>query len=223
MRKVSCPLKFLFIFFTGVNCIIPEMKAQADTQHISMPMHLGISFFYDFPQSFGASAGVAFPLRSKLLVSPKKNGQEEMKYRDLVVASDIGYYQYPFNNNGLYFYQSIGKRYHRSKPYYFEWLLNAGALRTFYEGLVYKVDESGNVNELKNFGRYYFTSGLATTFGFDFERSIKPKPFAIAVKTVYWIQYPYNSFLLPHLSAQLTFNYHFNNLNIRVKQKKIKG
>ncbi len=185
-------------------------------------MYLNGSFFYDFPQSFGAAAGIDFPLKSKVIFTKNKAGEEKTKYRDLIIASDIGFYRYPFNNSGTYLFQSIGKRYYKEKPYYFEWLASVGVLRTFYDGTVYSVDNNGNVKTLNDFGRYYAITGFTAVFGHNFERSAIPKPFAIDIKPSLWIQYPYNSFVLPHFSVWLTFKYHFNGLHISMKQKQEK-
>ena len=197
-------------------------NAQDSLSRVTMPLYLHGSFLYDFPQSFGAATGIDFPLRSKVIFTKSKTGKEKAKYRDLIIASDVGFYHYPFNNSGIYLFQSIGKNYHKEKPYYFEWLASAGVLRTFYDGIVYSVDANGNVKILKDFGRYYVITGFTAVFGHNFERSANPKPFAIDIKPSLWIQYPYNSFILPHFSVWLTFKYHFNRFHISVKQKQVK-
>ncbi|MBI2730877.1 MAG: hypothetical protein HYX40_09030 [Sphingobacteriales bacterium] len=198
---------------------ISNLKGQDSLRVVQKPVFVHTDFFYDFPQSFGASAGVDFVIGTKLKITKTKNASEKVSHRDLIVSADIGFYRYPFNHSGLYFSPAIGKRYYDVKPYYFELLLNAGMLRTFYDGSVYTVDNTGNVKELKKYGRYYFTTGFAGVFGHDFERSKKPKPFALQVKPFFWIQYPYNSYLLPHLSLEVGFKYHLKKFNLPVKQK----
>ena len=214
--------KTFYFLFTFLLLFKIDSNAQDSLNKVNMPVYLHGSFFYDFPQSFGAAAGVDFPIRSKVIFTKNKTGEEKAKYRDLIIASDIGFYRYPFNNSGIYLFQSIGKRYQKEKPYYFEWLASIGLLRTFYDGIVYSVDNNGNVKILKDFGRYYATTGFAAVLGHNFERSSYPKPFAIDIKPSLWIQYPYNSFILPHFSVWLTFKYHFNRFHISVKQKQVK-
>lgn len=198
-----------------------DLKAQDSLHRITQPVYVHSSFFYDFPQSFGASAGTTFPIRSKKIIAEYKGGKKIIRYRDLIVSSDFGFYRYPFNNSGLYFFQSIGKRYHKEKPYYFEWLIRLGALRTFYDGLVYAVNDNGDVSVLKNYGRYYAVTGFTAVFGHDFDRSKYPRPFSIEIKPALWIQYPYNSFVLPHFSVEATFLYHFKSFYIGLKQKEV--
>jgi hypothetical protein len=212
--------RFLFSLFVMILLFNYSLKAQDSSCKVEMPIYISGSFCYDFPQSFGASGGVNFPIKSKVIIAQGKDG-EEKSYRDKILATDLGFYRYPFNNSGLYFFQSIGIRYHKNKPYYFEWLISAGVLRTFYDGIVYSVDANGAVHEKNNFGRYYAVTGFSTVFGHDFERSKSPKPFSIDIKPFVWVQYPYNSFILPHLSAWFTFIYHFNNFNIFIRQKAI--
>lgn len=196
-------------------------KAQDSSVIVRMPTFARFAFFYDLPLSFGAFAGIDFPIKSKVIISIDRNEKKEIKYRDAILATDIGFYRYDFNNTGLYFFQSVGKRYYRQKPYYFEWQLRLGFLHTFYDGIVYAVENNGNVKQLHNFGRYYAVTGATAVFGHDFIRVTNPKPFAIDIRPSLWFQYPYNSFVLPHMSASLTFKYHFNTMNITIKQKRI--
>src|ERR1019366_8676757 len=141
--------KFLLCLFLVVFLFNADLQAQDSLVKVSLPLYVHGSFFYDFPQSFGALGGIDFPIKSKLVATVAKNGKKESRHRDVIVVGDIGFYHYPFNNSGLYFLSSIGKRYHKDKPYYFEWLVRFGLLRTFYDGLVYSVDDNGNVNVLK--------------------------------------------------------------------------
>ena len=198
-----------------------DLKSQDITSKVSLPLDGYGSFYYDFPQSFGALAGIVVPISNKLVTTNAKSGKKEEKNRDVIVAGDIGFYRYAFNNSGLYVDAGVGKRYHRAHPYYFEWLIKVGVLKTFYDGLVYSVNGNGNVSVLKNFGRYYALTGVTAVFGYDFQRSKKPKSFALAFKPSVWVQYPYNSFILPHASCEVTFEYRFNALNRLVKQKRV--
>ena len=213
--------KVLFCLFSLLLLFEVGLRAQDSLYKVRMPVFVRSSFYYDFPQSFGASAGVDFPARAKEIVTMDKNGETSLKYRDLIVAGDIGFYRYPYNNSGLYFFQSIGKRYHKNKPYYYEWLARIGLLRSFYDAIVYTVDANDNVRVLNNFGRYYLATGFLAVFGYDFERSKKPLPLAIDFRSYLWIQYPYNSFVLPHLSFELSFKYHIDKFNIAIKKNQV--
>lgn len=198
-----------------------DLKAQDTVQRITQPIYVHSSFFYDFPQSFGASVGTTFPISSKKIIAEYKDGKKLIKYRDLIVSGDFGFYRYAFNNSGIYFFQSIGKRYQKEKPYYFDWLIRLGALCTFYDGLVYTVNDNGDVSVLKDFGRYYAVTGFTAVFGHDFDKNKNPKHFLIEIKPALWVQYPYNSFVLPHFSVEATFQYHFKSFNIGIKQKQV--
>jgi hypothetical protein len=209
-------------FVILILCYYTHLQAQDSIVKIPLPLDVNGSLYYDFPQSFGALAGIVVPFRSKLVTTiAKKSGKKEEKNREVIVAGDLGFYRYPYNNSGLYFDGGIGKRYYREHPYFFEWLIKVGLLRTFYDGLVYSVDGNGNVSVLKNFGRYYALTGITTVFGYDFQRSKKPQPFALAFKPSVWVQYPYNSFILPHVSCALTFEYRFNRIKRQVQQKRV--
>ena len=212
-RQFTC---FIICFYI----ITTRLLAQDSLFKMAMPIYTHTSLFYDFPQSFGATAGVELPINSRHIVISKK-GKHKEKYKNLVALSDVGFYRYRYNNTGLFLLQSVGFRRYKAKPYYFEWLATVGILRTFYDGIVYSVSDAGVVTTLPHFGRLYAITGLTTVFGFDFERSSKPKPLTVSIQPSLWIQYPYNSFVLPHLSLQLCFNYHFHRFNISVHQKQI--
>ena len=205
-------------FIICVFLLVLRTAAQDSSHKATMPVYASGSFFYDFPQSFGATGSIELPISSRHITIGRKKGQKE-KDRDLVSTSDVGFYRYPFNHTGLFLLQSVGYRYHKTKPYYFEWLATVGVLRTFYDGTVYAVSNSGQVTKLSHFGRLYAVTGFTTVFGHDFERSAKPQPLSVSLQPSLWVQYPYNSFILPHLSLQLSVSYHFRHLNVSVRQK----
>ena len=214
---------FKILFFLFVLCFgsYSNLKAQDSLQKVSKAVFVHGSFYYDYPQSFGFATGIDFPIHSKVKKFINKNGHETISNRDLIFSADIGFYRYQFNHSGLFFLPSIGKRYSGDGSYYFEMQLGMGVLRTFYDGIVYTVDNSGTIKVKNTFGRYYAVSSFAVVFGHDFENDHTSRPFTIQLKPSFWIQYPYNSYLLPHLSAELGFKYHFKNFNIKLKQKKI--
>ena len=212
-RQLTC-------FITCMFLLMLHTAAQDSSYRVVMPVYTHASLFYDFPQSFGATGGIELPINSHHIVIARRGRQKE-KYRDLITSSDVGFYRYPYNNTGVFLLQSVGYRYYKTKPYYFEWLATVGVLRTFYDGIVYKVSDYGAVTTLHNFGRLYATSGFTLVFGHNFERSVKPVPVSVSIQPSVWVQYPYNSFILPHVSLQLSFSYHFNHFNIYVRQKGI--
>jgi hypothetical protein len=197
---------------------IAKLAGQKESK-IEKPVFTSISFYYDFPQSMGASAGIDFPIKEKVKYCISGGKLKNIKFRNLLLSADIGFYRYPYNNTGIYFMPAVGMCYYKKNPFYFKWMATMGILRTDYDGIVYSVSANGNVKQIKNFGRYYATTGIATAFGEDFERASRPHPFAIEIKPSLWIQYPYNSFVLPHASIMLGVKYHFRNLNVFIKKK----
>ena len=207
-------LVFACCFGTG------RILAQA-ADSTSLPVYTSACFLYDFPQSFGATAGITLPLNYRHIFINKK-GKEKQKFRVLLTRSEAGFYRYRFNHTGVLFQQSIGFRYQHRTAYLFEWMLTAGLLRTFYDGNVYKVSDDGIVSTLKNFGRLYGITGMSVAFGLDLEKRSKPLPFTVSLQPSLWIQYPYNSYFLPHFSTRLLIGYHLPSFNMHVHQKTIK-
>ena len=213
--------KFNYIFLSVMAVCFSDLTkvaAQDSSKLVQQPVFLHTSFYYDFPKSVGASAGIDFPFSSKLKISNRKDGRKKIKHRDWIMNADIGFYRYRFNNTGVFFIPSVGKRYSGQHNYYVEWLAGAGIVRTFYDGIVYSVDDNGKVQEKSYSGRWYATASIATTFGWDLAKAKKPKPFALQIKPVLWFQFPYNNFMLPHLSVEAGIKYHFKNFNTNVQQ-----
>jgi len=212
-------LKTIFLLLAcgfGARCVLAQ-----SVDSTSLPVYTSASFLYDFPQSFGATAFITLPLNYRHIFINKKR-KEKQKFRELLTRSEAGFYRYSFNNTSFLFQQSIGFRYQHKTPWFFEWMLSAGLLRTFYDGTVYKVSDDGAVSILKNFGRLYAVTGMSVAFGLDLEKRSKPLPFTVSFQPSLWVQYPYNSFFLPHISTRLSIDYHFPSFNILVRQKNIK-
>jgi hypothetical protein len=199
-------------------CAAGLAKAQDSSQKIQKQLFIHASGFYDFPQSFGASAGVDFVIHSKQKNITRRSGKTIQRTKDRIINADIGFYRYGFNHTGLMFSPTIGTRYTKQSGYYFETQAGLGLLRTFYDGRVYEVDGNGNVKEKKAFGRLYATTQLAMVFGWDFSKNHSKHPIAIQLKPILWVQYPYNSFVLPHGSIELGIKYHFSRFNTHVGQ-----
>jgi hypothetical protein len=199
---------------TGSN-----LNAQDSLIYKKFPIYIRGSFFYDFPLSFGGFTGVELPLSGKIVYRENQKGVKVKINREWLLSGDLGFYSYKYNNTGINYFQSIGKRHYRDRPWYFEWRASLGLLRTFYDGLVYSVDANGNVKELHGFGRWYALTGFSTGFGYDLERAKVQKPLLFEIQPSLWIQYPYNSFVLPHLSITLTCNYSIKGWNRNIKEK----
>ena len=215
MSLLKTSLLFFLCFFVRGRIVAQS----ADS--LSLPVYTSAAFLYDFPQSFGATAFISLPLNNRHIFINKKEKEKE-KFRELFTRSEAGFYRYGFNNSGLLFQQSIGFRYQHTKPWFFEWMLSAGILRTFYDGTVYKVSDDGTVSTLKNFGRFYAITGMSVAYGLDLEKSAKALPFTVSLQPSLWVQYPYNSFFLLHVSTRLSIDYHFPSFNLLVHQKTIK-
>src|SRR5665213_3547317 len=136
-------LKTILLLFACCFGIRQVLAQTVDST--SLPVYTSAGFLYDFPQSFGATAGIALPLNYHNIFINKKR-KEKQKFRELLTKSEVGFYRYRFNNTSFFFQQSIGFRYQHKTPYFFEWMLSAGLLRTFYDGTVYKVSDDGAVS-----------------------------------------------------------------------------
>ena len=213
------PRKFILIKLVCI-LLLHNANAQDSLPKVEMPLFIHGALFYDFPQSFGASAGIDFPVQIKTIFKIK-NGDTSVRNAAFVTGAGLGFYRYEFNHTGLMLSSFIGTRHIYSNASYFEHLWGLGVLRTFYDGIVYSVDAGGTIKQKNNYGRTYATIHFALAYGWDFTRSKKPKPFAIQLQPVLWFQFPYNGFVLPHGSLAIAIKYHFKKLNVSIKHKEI--
>jgi len=175
-------------------------SAQAQDSSDNRPLFASASLFYDFPQAYGIMGSVSSPYRT--IVRSRKSKDGFTRRKDRFLAGEGGLYRYPLNYTGLLLLPGFGTRHYRNNSFFYETIINIGVLRTFYDGKVYEVDATGNVKEKKAFGRFYATTHLSTAFDFRIN-----KVTFFEVKPSAWFQYPFDSFIKPHLSLQAGLTY----------------
>jgi hypothetical protein len=166
-------------------------------------------------------AGIDFPIKHTNIFKVRNNSNTLVRARELTLTATTGFYRYAFNHTGVMLSTFIGMRHLYNNGSFFERLAGIGLLHTFYDGIVYTVADNGTVKPKNNYGRTYATINFALTYGWDFTRNKNPKPFAIQIQPMFWMQFPYNSLLLPHGSLALSIKYHLPNFNVFAKQKQL--
>jgi hypothetical protein len=126
--------------------------------------------------------------------------------KDEFISAELGGYHYPLAYSSIILNAGIGIRYIRSVKRFTELSFIQGILRTIYDGKVYELDEDGNIKEHMLFGRTYLTSGFSYSLNWGLSNRNSNLWF-IQLKPAAWIQYPYNSFLKPHVSLQAGVSY----------------
>ena len=204
---------FTCLLATNVFFVVVATAQDSITKR---PAYLYAAFLADFPESYGLSAGVAAPFAS-VLKKNVGNGSITSKQKDYFVSLSSGFYRYPYNYTGLYFYPALGVHVNKNQsPAYHELAVGVGLLRTFYDGKVYEIDPSGNIKELPFFGRYYATANFSYTVGWQLQKH-GLKQFDIMVKPSFWFQFPFNSFIKPHISMEAGVRYHFRDVSLRTR------
>lgn len=212
--------KFFTSFFTCQFLIHAAIGQDSSLQKRPTQIYISTAALYDFPQSFGATAGIGFPFKH-ITTYKEKNGVAFTHNKERIVEGDLGFYRYPFNHTGLLLNAFIGTKQLYKNGCFFKNLLGAGLLRTVYDGKVYAVDDGGNIKTKNFYGRTSATINFALAYGFDGLYLKKPKPVTIAVEPMFWLQFPYNSFVLPHGSFLCIVTYALPHTNLFVKQKTI--
>jgi len=196
-------------------CSCTTAFTQDSTYKTLKPVFVQASLLYDFPQSYGVTAGIDFPLKSVIKNRVAKNGSESTIQKARFWGVLAGFYRYPYNYTGVLLMPTIGVRRPVFKSFFYESSLGIGVLRTFYDGKAYEVDAAGNVKEKSLFGRFYATTNLSFAFNFLLRNSAQ-NVLALQIKPSLWFQYPFDSFIKPHVSLEAGMKYEINTRSIRV-------
>jgi|SRR5689334_18149436 len=213
-QQLNTRLCFFLIILFGHNVVV----AQDSSNTASHPVFAEALLFYDFPQSYGITAGVNLPLQSLVKNKIFKDGKKSTISREMLLGVNAGFYRYQYNYTGVFLTPSIGLRHYVHPTLFHETSFGLGILRTYYDGTVYKVDEAGNVTEENLYGRWYATTSFSWSWNFLW-RTSRQSIIAFQVKPVVWLQYPYNSFIKPHLSLAFGIRYQIAQRNVPVKTK----
>jgi hypothetical protein len=206
----------VLIFLVCVLCC--RNSSAQDSERITKAIFAEASLLYDFPQSYGLTAGINLPLRAVNTNIHSANGKTSTKSKDIIYGVNGGFYRYEFNYTGVFMTPFIGFR-HYVHPFLFhETTFGIGLLRTFYDGVDYKVDAAGNVSEQDLYGRFYATTSFSWAINFLLRRPNR-SIMAIQLKPVFWLQYPYNSFIKPHFSVVAGIKYQIAKKSVLLKTK----
>lgn len=181
---------------------LPVIAFGQDSLPISRPFFLYGLAGYDIPKGFGFTIGGAVPFHS--VVKIKTCAQ-----RTEVVFSELGEYRYPFAYTSIFFNAGLGIEYIRSSKHFTELSFSQGLLRTIYDGKVYELAPDGNIKERKLFGRNYLISQVSWSLNYRIYKR-NPGPWFLKFRPSAWLQYPYNSFLKPHIAIQAGVSYCLN-------------
>jgi hypothetical protein len=206
LKFTSTQFRFTIVFISLILCFGKSLSAQDSTYKTFKPVFAEVSVLYDFPKSYGLSAGISWPISSKIKSYLSVNGNTLTKSKDLFFGLQTGVYRYPLNYTGVLLVPTFGVRHYTNGKFFYETSVGLGMLRTFYDGKVYEVDASGNVVEKALFGRFYATTQLAFAFNLLLQRP-GSKTLALQIKPSLWFQYPFDSFIRPHVSIEAGIKY----------------
>ena len=204
--------------FLSAWLLLSVVASAQDSLNANRPAFLYGLTTYDFPGSYGFTIGTSVPFHSIIKEKAHKDFKNRYSERDEFISAELGGYRHPFAYTAIIASAGIGIRYSKSRKHFNELCFNQGIFRTFYDGKVYELDQDGNIKERKLFGRTYLTTGFAYSINWGLNNRNSNLWF-IQVKPAVWMQYPYNSFLKPHISIQAGISYHLKNLTVRTRTK----
>src|SRR3954469_20668582 len=101
LNLTSKYLPFTILVFSIIVGFSTPSLAQDSTYKSSKPVFIQASLLYDFPQSYGVTAGIDWPLKATLKNHISKNGNMVIKSKDLFLGLLTGVYRYPLNYTGV--------------------------------------------------------------------------------------------------------------------------
>ena len=161
---------------------------------------------YDFLDGVGFTIGTSIPFHSIIKEKEYKDSKTRISRKDEFISAELGGYHYPLAYSSIILNAGIGIRYIKSVKRFTELSFIQGILRTIYDGKVYELDQDGNIKEHMLFGRTYLTSGFSYSLNWSLN-SRNSNLWFIQLKPSACLQYPYNSFLKPHVSLQAGVSY----------------
>jgi hypothetical protein len=194
------------------------MASAQDSLNLNRPIFLYGLTTYDFPKSYGFTIGTSIPFHSIIKEKANKDGRTQNSEKDEFISAESGGYRQPFAYTSIIVNAGIGIRYIKSTKHFTELSFSQGILRTAYDGKVYELDQNGNIKERILFGRTYLVTGVSYSQNWSLNKGSSNLWF-IQLKPAIWIQYPYNSFLKPHLSLQAGISHRLKNIALHTRTK----
>jgi len=204
--------------FLSAWLLLSVVASAQDSLNANKPAFLYGLTTYDFPGSYGFTFGTSIPFHSIIKEKAREDSKNRCSERDEFISAELGGCRNPFAYTAIIASAGMGIRYSKSTKHFNELSFSEGILRTFYDGKVYELGQDGNIKERKLFGRTYLTTSLAYSINWGLNNRNSNLWF-IQVKPAVWMQYPYNSFLKPHISIQAGISYHLKNLTVRTRTK----
>jgi hypothetical protein len=114
----------------------------------------------------------------------------------LVLTPEIGWYDHPRNNIGVFCDVALGWRLSHRSGAQFSVSAGAGYLRTWLDGRVYEVDDSG-VHRVRDWGRSNLMLSLPVEFGWYLPLAQQGRWIKPFLQLTPFVRYPYNGTFLP--------------------------
>jgi hypothetical protein len=137
-------------------------------------------------------------------------GYENTFYKGFNFTASIGTYIHQRNHVGLFLCSGLNWRHTFPIGYSMEFGLALGYLHTWaHGGKIYTVDNNGNISEKPNYGRPHFMPMVKLgLLGWDFRKKANI-PLRLNADIVGFGQYPFNTYLLPHIAVKIGGTYYF--------------
>lgn len=176
MRKiVLIILLYSVTFYTFAN----EQITQESTS-------INISYFGEFITHPGLKVSLEIPFYKK-------------KGHHWYYTIKGGGYTHCMNHTSLFVGSEVGYRYIFRNGFELNSLLGVAYLHKFLGAEIYKVTDSGELEEVTHYGSPHIMPNVNIGFGYTFLKESQ-NPFTLFSKTEIFGEYPYNTYILPHIA-----------------------
>ncbi len=120
----------------------------------------------------------------------------------LLATADVTHYVHRRNHIALGAGLGLGNRYTGMSGWYVDGILSVAYLHAWPQGDVYARGDDGQVAQVFDPGRPYVAPEFSVGFGLDLARRAVA-PLRVFVRLGAFGQYPFNGYMLPHLTGQV--------------------
>jgi len=112
-----------------------------------------------------------------------------------------GYFHY-LNHTSIFVGSEFGYRHYFKNGFDFHSLIGIGYMHKILGATIYEVSGSGELLEIPNYGSSHLMPNIEIGFGYIIARD-SDNPINIYSRTEIFGEYPYNTYILPHLATSI--------------------
>jgi hypothetical protein len=171
----------------------------------------------------GLKVGADYKVIDKEVTKSKRNGKIKVFHKNRFITANLGFYYHRDYNANIFLHGGYQWQRMRSTGWFKTLEPQLGISRSFIDGTVYKINDTGGVTKKKGAGHFYLAPSLSLGIGKDLSVKNENNPFTIFTKLTLFTNMPYNNFIYVRLLGEIGVSYHLNKVmahGVKLKYKK---